>query len=378
MSVPEPSFSIGAEEEYLLVDPETRMLVTEPPADLIQECESLLGSQFSPEFLRAQIEVGTKVCNSIQELRADLVHLRRTIAKLSSNHGLVPIASSTHPFAQWRDQKHTDRERYNILREDMQVVAQRLLIGGMHTHVAIESHQLRIDILNQVQYFMPHLLALSTSSPFWEGMETGLKCYRLCVFSDLPRTGLPERFESFGEYRRTVELMVEAGLIDDASKLWWDVRPNSRFPTLEMRITDMCTSLDDAICCAAFYRCICRMLFRLRRKNQRWRTYPALLINENRWRAQRYGLDEGMVDFGRGEIVSFPELIDELIELVHEDADFFQCIKEVEHARTIIKRGTSAHQQLKAYHEAKDSGATEQEALQQIVDLLIHQTLQGL
>ena len=251
MALSEPTFSIGVEEEYLLVDRDTRDLVSEPPAELIDRFEQELGGHFSPEFLRPQVEVGTPVRDSTAAVRADLERLRGTVARIAGGHGLGLIAASTHPFARWRDQKHTDKPRYNILQRDMQVVAQRLLICGMHVHVGIEDDELRVDILNQVAYFLPHLLALSTSSPFWEGTETGLMSYRLCVFDELPRTGLPERFESHDEYRRTVEVMTSAGLIEDATKLWWDVRPSARFPTLEMRVTDVCTRLEDALCCAA-------------------------------------------------------------------------------------------------------------------------------
>ena len=377
MALHEPSFSLGVEEEYLLVDRDSRDLMSEPPPELIDHLERELGGHFSPEFLRPQVEVGTPVRDSTAEIRADLEHLRRTVAGIAGGHGLGLIAASTHPFARWRDQKHTDKPRYNILHQDMQVVAQRLLICGMHVHVGIEDDELRVDILNQVSYFLPHLLALSTSSPFWEGTDTGLQSYRLCVFDELPRTGLPERFESHDEYRRTVELMTAAGLIEDATKLWWDVRPSARFATLEMRVTDVCTRLEDALCCTALFRCICRMLYRLRRDNQRWRIYTRTLVDENRWRAQRYGIDEGMVDFGRGEIVPFPRLMDELLELVREDAEHFGCVAEVEHARTIVERGTSSHMQARAYREALKAGASHEEALRAVVDVVMEATVAG-
>ena len=378
MPLREPSFSIGIEEEYLLVDRQSRDLVSEPPPALIEAYEIQLSGHFSREFLRTQIEVGTSVCGSIAEARADLMHLRRTVAEIASEHGLAPIAASTHPFAQWRKQKPTDKLRYRILQEDMQVVAHRLLICGMHVHVGIEEDNLRIDLFNQIPYFLPHLLALSTSSPFWEGTETGLHSYRLCVFDELPRTGLPENFASYGEYRRAVELMIAAGLLEDATKIWWDVRPSARFPTLEMRITDVCTRIDDAICCAALFRCVCRMLYRLRRDNQRWRVYARMLVEENRWRAQRYGLDQGMVDFGRGEIVPFPDLMEELLGILREDAEFFDCVNEIEHARNIISRGTSSHLQVETYRAALQSGATPEEALRRVVDALIEATEAGL
>lgn len=375
MAIREPSFTVGVEEEYLLVDLLSRDLVSEPPAALIAALEDRLGSQFSREFLRTQVEVGTPVCRSIPEVRSNLRRLRHAVADLARQHGLAPIAASTHPFAHWRQQKQTKRERYEVLEKDLQVVAHRMLICGMHVHVGIEDDDLRIDILNQVAYFLPHLLALSTSSPFWEGTNTGLKSYRLCVFDELPRTGLPERFSSHGEYRRAVDLMIAAGLLEDATKIWWDIRPSTRFPTLEMRITDVCTRLEDAICCAALFRCLCRMLYRLRRDNQRWRVYVRMLVDENRWRAQRYGIDEGLVDFGRGEIVPCADLFEELLELLRPDAERFECCDEIQHVREILCRGTSAHAQVATYTEAKQSGATEEQSLKQVVDQLVELTI---
>ncbi len=374
MTIPEPSFSIGIEEEYLLVDKETRDLVPEPPAALLAKCEEALRGQVSPEFLRSQIEIGTRVCRSVQEARDELVHLRSTLGSIAGEFGLAPIASSTHPFAQWQSQHHTDKERYNAIARDLQHVGRRLIICGMHVHVGVEDDDLRIDLLGQAPYFLPHLLALSTSSPFWQGVQTGLKSYRMSIFDELPRTGLPHNFSSYSEYERTVELLVSAGLIEDATKLWWDMRASARFPTLEMRITDVCPLIDDGIAIAALYRCILRMLYRLRRQNQRWRHYPPFLIRENRWRAQRYGIEQGMVDFGRGEIVSFAELIEELFELVAEDAAYFGCTAEVAHARTIIQRGTSADRQLARYEAVKALGGTEEAALIAVVDEIIDET----
>ena len=379
MSAPaEPAFTLGIEEEYLLVDRASRDLVRDPPPGMMAECQALLQGQVSPEFLRSQIEVGTRVCDSLAEARADLARLRATIAAVAGRHGLAPIAASTHPFAAWDEQKHTDKERYNLLARDLQAPARRLLICGMHVHVGLEDPQLRIDLMGQIAYFLPHLLALSTSSPFWRGEDTGLKSYRIAVFDELPRTGLPEAFDSFGEYERHLRVLVDAGLIEDGSKLWWDVRPSSRFPTLEMRITDVCTRLDDAICIAAIYRCLLRMLYRLRRANQRWRRYAAMLINENRWRAQRYGLDEGLVDFGKGAIVPYATLLEEIIDLVREDAEHFGCTAEVAHARRILAAGTSAHRQLAAFRAALAAGKPRDEALKAVVDNLIEETVAGL
>ena len=377
MAPREPAFTIGIEEEYLLVDRETRDLCAEPPPAMMAECEKRLTDQVSPEFLRAQIEVGTRVCRSIAEARADLSRLRATVADVAARHGLAPIAAATHPFADWHDQKHTDKERYNVLARDLQALARRLVICGLHVHLGIEDEDLRIDLMGQARYFMPHLLALSASSPFWGGLETGLMSYRLSVFDGLPRTGIPDLFESYGEYQRLVGQMVSAGLIEDASKLWWDVRPSARFPTLEMRICDVCTRLDDAITIAAVYVCLIRMLYRLRQGNQRWRIYPRTLIDENRWLAQRHGPGGELVDFGKGEPVPYPELLEEIVEIVHEDAQALGCVAEVEHARDIVARGTSAQRQLAVYRSALEAGADTAEALRAVVDWLIEETVAG-
>jgi len=371
-----PSFTLGIEEEYLLVDKTSRDLVPEAPEALMAACEKTLEGQVSPEFLRCQIEVATRVCNTIGEARADLGYLRRTISELADAYGLAPIAASTHPFAKWADQHHTDKERYNILARDLQVVVRRMLICGMHVHVAIEDEATRIDIFNQVTYFLPHLLALTTSSPFWQGIDTGLNSYRLIVFDALPRTGLPPEFSSFAEYERSTNMLMQTGAIEDRSKLWWDLRPSTRYPTLEMRICDVCTRMDDAIAVASLYVCLCRMLYRLRRNNQRWRDYSRFLINENRWRAQRYGVAQGFIDFGQGEVVDYATLLEELLDLVREDAEFFGCESEIEHCRTILKRGTSADSQRLLYNEAIKSGADTKEALRDVVDGLVEATVE--
>jgi len=374
-------FTIGIEEEYLLVDPQTGALADEPTEEILADCAAGIDESIGvvvPEFLRAQVEVGTAVCGSIKEVRSKLATLRLRVAEAARSRGLGVIAASTHPFAEWSDLHHTDKERYNILAKDMQAVARRLLICGMHVHVGIADDDLRTDLLNQVAYFLPHLLALSTSSPFWRGEKTGLMCYRLSVFDELPRTGLPSRFESYGEYLRHVQVLVNAGVLQDASKIWWDIRPHTRFPTLEMRIADICTRMDDGITVAALYACVISMLIRLRRSNQRWRYYANMLVNENRWRAQRYGFDEGLIDFGLGKIVAYPDLLEELLELLRPDAELLDCVAEVEAARDIVRRGTSAHRQLAIYDEAVKNGASKDEALKAVVDWLIEETVRGL
>lgn len=373
----EPSFTLGLEEEYLLVDRATRDIVPSPPEEMLEACQAQAPGRIHPEFLRCQIEVGTPVCTSLTQARAELAALRSLVAGVADQHGLAPIAASTHPFAAWEPQKHTNRDRYNMLARDLGAPARRLMICGMHVHIGIEDDDLRIDLMNQVRYFLPHLLALSTSSPFWRGRDMERRSYRLSVWHELPRTGMPASFQSFGEYQSHVGALVNAGVIEDASKLWWDIRPSSRFPTLEMRITDICTRLDDAVTVAALYRCLLRMLWRLKLRNVTWRPYKNMLIEENRWRAQRYGLDSGLVDFGQGRIVPYSDLLEEIIDLTREDAAHFGCAAEVERARDILARGTSAHRQVAIYQEALENGATGWEALHKVVDWLAEETMVG-
>jgi len=373
-------FTIGIEEEYLLIDPESRDLVADPPAGLLEQFQHAVPPNIgnvAPEFLRSQLEVDTPVCRSIAECREMLSALRGFAAETARENGLGIIAASTHPFANWMKQRHTDKDRYNMLARDLQGVAQRMVICGMHVHIGIPDQDTRIDLLNQLGYFLPHLLALSTSSPFWQGRNTGLRCYRLSVFDELPRTGLPHRFDSFGEYQRHIDILAKAGLIEDATKVWWDIRPSARFPTLEVRICDICTRMEDGLTIAALFSCIVSMLLRLRRNNQRWRMYSNMLVQENRWRAQRYGIDEGLVDFGRGEIVAYADLLEEILLLVAEDAEQLDCVAEVAAARDILARGTSAHRQVAVYEKCKATGADEQEALNTVVDWLAAETLTG-
>lgn len=373
-----PEFTIGIEEEYLVVDRETRNLYEKPPKEMWKALGEVLGPQVTQEFLQAQIEVGTKVSATVAEARRDLANLRRDLSGVVSEYGAAIIAASTHPFAHWAQQQTTEDPRYMRLQADYQQVARQLVICGMHVHVGIEDDHLRIDLMNQVKYFLPHLLALSTSSPFWDGVLTGLHAYRLVIFQNLPRTGIPEEFQSWGEYERYVDILVSAGLIEDATKLWWDIRPSSRYPTLEMRVSDVCTRLDDAMTVAALYQCLLGFLYRLRRNNQRWRTYAPGIIEENVWRAQRYGTNGSLVDFGKGTLVPFADLLEEIIELIGKEAVEFDVVDEVRHARTIVSQGTSAQRQINAYEKALADGAEASEALEAVVDELIADTLHGI
>ncbi len=377
-SVNPPSFTIGVEEEYLLVDRTTRNLVSSPSPELWQVAHRRLGSAVMPELLKAQIEIATRPHSNTADLRDDLIEKRRAVVETAAEFGNAIIAASTHPFALWWEQEPTDQDRYLMLAQDLAVVGRRLVICGMHVHVAIEDPEMRIDLMNQATYFLPHLLALSTSSPFWGTHNTGLKSYRMNVFRTLPRTGLPEHFESHAEYERHVDVLVNAGLIEDASKIWWDIRPSSRYPTLELRVCDICTRWEDAIAIASLYRCILHMLYRLRRENQRWRRYANMLVAENLWRAQRYGVEGSLMDFGQSALIPFTELADELVFLVQPDAEILGCVDEIEHVRTIARHGTSAKRQIASFEAAVGAGADTGEALRAVVDELITDTERGL
>ncbi|WP_375206256.1 carboxylate-amine ligase [Hyphococcus sp.] len=369
-----PALTLGMEEEYLLIDPETRDLVPEPSPDFMKECKDRLGDRVTPEFLKCQIEIGTPVCADISEARHHLTALRSSIINTAEKHGMKLMAASTHPFAQWGRQKHTAAPRYDLLDADMGGAVRRMLICGMHVHAGVEDKELRIDLLNQARYFLPHLLALSTSSPFWGGHDMQMRCSRLGIFDSMPRTGIPDRYESWSEYERMIERLVNAGVMEDSTKLWWDMRPSARFPTLEMRITDVCTRIEDALCIAALYQSVLRMLARIKQKNMRWRIYPRIMLEENRWRAQRYGCTKSMIDLGRGECLPFGSLIEEILEIIEEDAVALGCLREVQHARTILKRGTSACRQVDVFAKATADGADEAEAFIKVVDLLVEET----
>ena len=373
----EPDFTIGIEEEYLLVDPETKAL-TEAPEKLIDECVADMEGQVSPEFLKCQVEIGTKVCRTVGEARDDLKKLRACVAKHAKNHGLAPIAVSCHPFADWKEQHHTDKERYNALERDLAGVARRLLISGMHVHVGIADNNQRIDLMNQFSYFLPHLLALSCSSPYWQGADTGLSSYRLTIFDNLPRTGLPPRIASWGEYERATQALVKLGIIEDTTKIWWDLRPSHRFPTLESRICDICPRLEDTLTLAALTQATMRMLWRLARKNQRWRIYDSFLVGENRWRAQRYGTSEGMIDFGQRQIVSFHELVEEWQEFVAEDMEKLECSAEIGRLPQMVTTGTSSSRQRAIFEAASLAGADHEAALGAVVQHLIEEFHEGL
>ncbi len=378
MSRSEPPFTVGIQEEYLLVSLDSRDVEEDPPTPLLEECTRRSGGQVSPRFLRSQLEASTRACRSVAEARADLARLRGVIAEVAVRYRCAPIAASTHPFAKATRQITTEGEQFFALANEMQGAARRIMICGMRVHVGIDDDDLRVDLMNQLTYFVPHLLALSCSSPFWEGERTGLMSFRMTLLSSLPRTGLPERFVSHAELRRNLDMLVRNGMIEHEGKMWWDVRPASLHPTLELRVMDCCTSIDDSACLAALGVSLARRLYRLKLENRSWRIYSNMLIAENRWRAMRYSVDGKLLDLARGELVAFPQLVEELIGLVRDDAAELGCLREVEHLRTLVASGTSAHRQIRTFEEARAAGASAREALQAVVDFLVKETTANL
>jgi carboxylate-amine ligase len=376
--MPDPAFSLGIEEEYLLTDPATGALA-EMPKSMMPACRDRLGNRVSPEFLRCQVEVGTAVCADMTEARADLSDLRLGILEVAEDHGLVPIAAGCHPFSDWKDQSVTRKDRYRDLARDMHGVARRMLICGMHVHIGIEDPEMRIDLANQMTYFLPHLLALSASSPFWQGTDTGLASYRPAVFDNMPRTGLPPRFDSWSDFRRSVDVLVDLELIEDSSKIWWDLRPSHGFPTVETRICDVTPRIDDALTIAALVQATMRMLWRLSQRNQRWRIYDRFLIEENRWRAQRYGASgPGLIDFGERRIRPLTELVAEWTDLVMEDAAELGGADDLVRVLGMARAGTGADRQRRAHADAMAGGATEVEAMRAVVAHLAAEFREGL
>jgi carboxylate-amine ligase len=363
-----PSLTLGIEEEYQIIDPETRELrsyITE-----ILSGDHLVLGEVKPELHQSMVEIGTKVCTSPAEVRAELVRLRRHVMELAGKKGLVIAAAGTHPFSSWITQEITPLERYMGVRQDLADLAQQLLIFGTHVHIGIEDRDFLIDAMNVARYFVPHVLTLSTSSPFWMGRETGLKSYRSIIFRNFPRTGIPPVLESGTAYAALVDTLVRTGCIPNASKIWWDVRPNHSYPTLEFRVCDVCTRVDEAVCVAAILQAIVAKLWKLRRDNMTFRVYPTALIEENKWRAVRYGLDGRLVDLGKDQELPARTLVRELLEWFVDDVlDELGSRKEVEYAFTILEQGTSADRQIARFRETGD--------LKAVVDSLVSETAEG-
>lgn len=360
-------FTIGIEEEYQLIDPITGDLSSTVDS-IYGELVDKLGEQVKPEMHQCMIEVGTNICDSAKEARQDLFHLRRTVAEVAESKGLRIVAASTHPFANWAGQKISDNERYHKLVEDMQILSRSLLIFGTHVHVALEDREIAIQIMNAARYFLPHLLTLTTSSPFWRGIETGLKSYRCEIFKKYPRTEIPDYFNSRGEYDAFINLLVKTNCIDNGKRIWWDLRPHPIYPTLEFRICDIPTRAEDSIAIAALCQAIVAKLHKLIRSNLGFRLYRRALIQENKWRALRYGLDGKLIDFGKQMEVPVRDLIYELMDFVDDVVDDLGSRKEINHIQTILKQGTSADRQIQVF---KDSGGD----YKAVVDHLIKETM---
>ena len=360
-------FTLGIEEEFQIVDPKTRELRSHV-SEFLEEGKMILGEQIKPEMIQSMIEVGTGICKNIQEARVDITRLRSIISGLAGKTGLAIVAASTHPFSHWEDQKIYDDERYSLLVQELQNVARSLLIFGLHVHVGVADLDRRIHIMNAARYFLPHVLALTTSSPFWVGHNTGLKSYRSEVFKQFPRTDIPDHFDSYSSFQRYVDLLVRTGCINDGKKIWWDLRPHPVFPTLEFRICDIPTRVDDTIAIAALFQAIVAKLTKLIDKNLGFRLYRRMLIQENKWRAVRWGIDGKMIDFGKQKEVPTRDLILELLEFIDDVVDELGSRKEIEHIHTILERRTSAEEQLRVFEETKDLNA--------VVDRLIELTME--
>jgi carboxylate-amine ligase len=361
-----PSFTIGIEEEYQTIDPETRDLRSHLAAEIIAKGKTLLREQVKAEMHQSVVEVGTGVCADIKQAKRELRELRRGIIQLAHENGLRVGAAATHPFADWRQQEIYPDERYQNIVQDLKMVARANLIFGLHVHIGVEDRETAIHIMNAARYFVPHILALSTNSPFWLGMDTGLKSYRCKVFDKFPRTNIPDYFQSYGEYESFVSLLVKTNCIDDAKKIWWDIRPHPYFPTLEFRMCDIPMRLEETIAIAALIQCTVAKLYKLYAANQGFRLYRRALIMENKWRAARYGIDGKLIDFGKRTEVPMRDLIHEYMQIIEDVIDELNCREELLYIYRMLENGTGADRQLRVYQETGD--------LKKVVDYIIEET----
>jgi carboxylate-amine ligase len=359
---------LGVEEEFQIVDPQSGELRSHV-SELLASSGPVLGDQIKREMHQSIVEVGTKICRDVHELREEIFRNRRELSNAAERVGLAIAAAGTHPFSRWEDQVISPGDRYDNIVEELQQLARSLLIFGLHVHVAVPDRSIMIDLMNEVRYFLPHLLALSTSSPFWMGRNTGLKSYRTTIFRRFPRTGVPDHFDSWSEYENYIQLLVELHSIDDAKKIWWDVRPHPAFGTLEFRVCDVPTRPECAVMIGALVQAIVVKLFTLRLRNQGFRLYRRALIEENKWRAARYGLDGKLIDFGRRAEVPMRELAVELLEFIDDVVDDLGSREAIGYIHTVLREGTSADRQLAVYRETKD--------LKAVVQHLIHETRAG-
>jgi glutamate---cysteine ligase / carboxylate-amine ligase len=364
-----PPFTLGIEEEFQLIDPESRALRSHV-LHLLEDGKEILKDQVKAELHQSIIEVGTAICRDIDEARAEVVHLRSNLAALARSRGLTIAAAGTHPFSHWQDQEITDLPRYHEIIEDMQQVARANLIFGLHVHVGVDDRELAIQIMNTARYFLPHIYALSTNSPFWQGRNTGFKSYRSKIFDRFPRTGIPDNFRSRGEYDSYLALLIKTGCIDNGKKIWWDLRPHPFFDTLEYRICDVPMRVDETVALAALMQAVTAKVAKLIKQNLGFRLYRRLLINENKWRAARYGISGKLIDFGRQAEVDTVDLIHELLEFVDDVADELGSRKELAYIEEILRGGTGADRQLATWHSTNDMKA--------VVDHIVWETHLGL
>ena len=363
------TFTLGIEEEYMVIDPETREL-TSHDQKIVEMASRVLDDQIKAEMHQAVVETGTGICKDIKQARAEVATLRRTVSDIATDLGFRIGASGTHPFSHWSTQLITPNPRYEEIVNEMQEAARSNLIFGLHVHVGIKDKNMAMHLANSMRYFLPHVFALSTNSPFWEGRNTGFKSFRTKVFDKFPRTGIPEYFASYADFEQYVNILVRTGCIDNAKKIWWDLRVHPFYDTIEYRICDVPMTVEETATIAALFQCLTVKLYRLRQKNLNFGFYTRALHNENKWRASRYGIDGDMIDFGKEKAVRSRHLILELLDFIDDVVDDLNCREEVNFVHTMLERGTGADRQLKVFEETKD--------LKKVVDYILEQTLYGI
>jgi carboxylate-amine ligase len=366
-----PSLTIGIEEEYQIIDPETRALRSFITQFIEDGHVVMVERELKPELHQAMVELGTPVAHTLAEAKQELINQRAFICGLAGQKGLAVAAAATHPFSRWDEIPVTPLPRYQGVLEEMQLLAQRLLIFGMHVHIGIADRAFAIDCMNVARYMMPHLLALSTSSPFWQGRKTGLKSYRSLIFEDFPRSGTADVLRTEADWENMVGTLVRTGSIPDGSKIWWDCRPHHKYPTLEFRVCDICTRVDEAIAIAGILQAMVLWLWKLRRKNITFRVYRKELIDENRWRASRYGIDGKMIDFGKVQEVPTRQLVRELLDILAEEIDELGTRALIRPIEDILMHGTSADRQLRVFDNSEGD-------IKAVVDHLIRETKEGI
>jgi carboxylate-amine ligase len=369
MTAKDHVFTLGIEEEFAIIDPQTRELRSHIQ-EILEGGKVLLKEQIKPEMHQSVVELGTEICQSISHARAHVIELRSKLGELAGRSGLKIASVGTHPFSHWRDQLITQGERYQEIVKDMQQLARANLIFGLHVHVGIPQRETAIHVMNQARYFLPHIYALSANSPFWVGQDTGLKGYRLKVFERFPRTGIPDAFESLSEYEDYCQLLVRTGCIDNPKKIWWDIRLHPFFDTLEVRVCDAQTRVDDTLAIAALIQALVAKLFKLLAQNTTFRVYRRRLLDENRWRASRYGINGKLIDFGRETEVETRTLLNELLAFVSTEVEELGSQREMAHIERIMREGTGADRQLAVYEQTNDIRA--------VVDQIVHETYEQL